>query len=125
MCLSTVSQINKKPNYTIKHGWKLFKVKDGQLKFQYRSISGKRCNQTHNDNVPINQWLNRTVGRIFSNVDHRFYPKGFHVFSSRRECRSMKQYNTIVKKVKVNGVLAEGVDTYRNVLICDKILVCP
>jgi len=114
MCLQLIKWERNHPQETkreIKTGWKVFYKHDGKL---YPYISWLR---KMNKPYKINEWI-RDGSKGDVNEDCFFfkkYPKGFHVFKTRKVAREWKKADlqiydskAVIRKVEYSHVVAEG-----------------
>ena len=104
MCLVTVTRVPRKIARKVHTGWKVFRSKGNQLHGLYH----------YSHSTPMRQkgcWLKATQISLFGS---RWYPSGFHIFTSQKDAEIYRDFawgihtDRVVRKVQYRGVLAEG-----------------
>ena len=98
MCLDILKPVSTKKGY----GWKVFGVRGGKLYPVYQSLEG-----VGEKSFPTNVWF-RDAGK--GKIECK-YPKGLHLFFSKREAKdwAMLHLGDAIKKTHYRNVVATGI----------------
>jgi len=99
MCLSVITKRFKKPDGTVRVGWKAFELNHGELIFPFMGSCAVR-----------GKWLKAHRTTIVTNGVHENYLSGFHVYAETMRKRMTWAASTTVMKVEIRGVETEGTD---------------
>lgn len=119
MCLGYVDLVKKGLGRAVFIGYKVFRipkcdVKPYDLYFQYQYYGNTK-------RVPFGKWLIAKQVLIWGS--NKFYTTGFHVYKHRQDAMAIALTNEKVIKVKYKGVLAEGKEVRREVIVASRIMV--
>ncbi|TET41427.1 MAG: hypothetical protein E3J60_04550 [Dehalococcoidia bacterium] len=114
MCLTEVT-LTTRDRKQEGFGWKVFEVVNKKFKGEYYGGIRKE-----------GVWLKS------KDDGSEDYPLGFHLYQTRREARHWLSYcnrhrdgKYIVRKAKFRGILAEGRDNCRRVIVVKEMLILP